>query len=682
MSRKPAFVFDLDATINHSAPAEGGEPIRGRTMDSHLAPATLERLALLAQRLDLFVATGRSAATVGDFERAFQRWNIPVAGWILEHGAVVRDHPDWTDQVLQGIDLPAIFQGVQDIIAQRELPIDCQRYRDDHAAFILLSGQGPVLAEHLIDLASELLGDRFRSTVGRRKIALIPRRADKQAAFERCFGQSHALAFAAGDDDDDLSLLQQAAFPLAPAAAADTVRDYVLARGGFVASEQAHQGSAQLLDVVIERLERGLPGLEIPGPRLPRELSEDFRPSRRAYLDLLFQHSPLPTSAPDAELLQRLAQCLDRGRGLVIEARLRDWGGEAKSLEALLAAITPLLPWARWRLVFRPERLGVENLKRFHAISQRLPAYAQLPDGVARLSAPGVPESPADPGAAQATLLIYDHRDDMEPWYDLAMPRLVTRHPQRPHTWFASPMHLKLAGARGAAQGRVPRIHLAGLRTMMAANLVWETDIRVAVEGFRGLRDAGEVEALVIAPRVVNNPERNRMIEQALREIGEEPVRYSQLQSGQRPRVLWVDVYGVLADLYSYCELTWLGGGFDPRKRGFDPMESLVAGVPVITGPIRDNNRIAVDGLLSSGWVRQLRRADRAPAEFARQARMLLFEPPHEVTLRAFLAQRDLDPLRVAAELLADLTGESGDGYLLAENRDYARDKLTLGELI
>ncbi|MCP4646262.1 MAG: hypothetical protein GY852_00815, partial [bacterium] len=179
-------------------------------------------------------------------------------------------------------------------------------------------------------------------------------------------------------------------------------------------------------------------GLPSPGLRIPVEEAELFRPSRCAYLDLLFAKTALPPK-PDIilldKLLDNLAERLMAGKDIVIEARMRDWGGEAKTLIALLKVIVPLLPFARWKLVFNMDRIGVENLKTFNAILERLPDFALLPGGSPRFSAQGVPGTPGDPGkssASSAVLLLYDHPDDMAPWYDFAITRLITRYPGEP----------------------------------------------------------------------------------------------------------------------------------------------------------------------------------------------------------------------------------------------------------
>ncbi|MCI5151442.1 MAG: hypothetical protein D3916_19045, partial [Candidatus Electrothrix sp. MAN1_4] len=166
--------------------------------------------------------------------------------------------------------------------------------------------------------------------------------------------------------------------------------------------------------------------------------------------------------------------------------------------------MVPLIPYAQWHLVFRQERLGIENLQDFQAITDRLSDFSLLPDGVPRFSAPGVPHSPEEKRKSAITLLLYDHPEDMAPWYDHAVTRLITRHPQDTAAWFINPMFLKISGIDTALSGknRVARqIQCAGPKVMMAANIVDDTDIQIAVQGFKRLSHT--LDALILAPRVI-----------------------------------------------------------------------------------------------------------------------------------------------------------------------------------
>ena len=689
MGKRLACVLDLDGTLNHASPTPGGLPIRGRTTRSFLSDENLVRLVRLSRKIDIIVATGRSRHTVIDFKAGFDRAGVRVAGWILEHGAVVCDCPEWTRTVLAGVDTAQVRRALGRVIRERGLPIDDACYVDSHDHTLLLSGNGALLAEHFIACAADVLGDDFRSIVGRRKISIIPKRADKWAAFQANFGATHVPAFAVGDQPDDLTLLRHAAVPLTHAGADPLVRRYVCSRKGYVAGSGGHPGTAACLDAVAAGvagsrsflpLSGGISrGTVSPGPRLPVEEAVYFRPSRQAYLDRLFDGAARPKTTPDPTFLETLGRRLNGGRALVLEVRMRDWGGEVKPLTALLSGMLPYLPWARWRLWFRRERRGVENLVDFGAVTRKLGGKARLPDGTSRFSAPGVPGSPADPGSPLATLMLYDHPEDLGAWYDMAMTRLITRHPNRTGVFWINPMYLKISG-QTPASGVRRLFQDDAKRVMMAANVIGETDIRIAVSGFQALRE--QVDALVIAPRVVNNPRRNRRIREAVSAVGETAVPLSRTGPSHRSRVVWVDTYGDLPGLYGQCRLTYLGGGFNPRKRGFDPLESLRAGVPVIMGPLCDYNRIAARSLAGTGWVTLLGERCTAVADFVDAARRLSAAGPDPAVLERFFLVRAVDPAQVALEVMADLAGVSRKGYLLPENRVFARDRISPEALI
>ncbi|CAK8716635.1 Lipid IV(A) 3-deoxy-D-manno-octulosonic acid transferase [Candidatus Electrothrix aarhusensis] len=661
MQRKNAFVFDLDGTINHAAPLPQGLPIRGRTSNSFIDRRVIDLLLELAILTDLYVATGRSQTTVQDFKAHFKAVGLPIAGWILEHGTRAEGCPAWNKKVLAGIDLEDIHARAGCLIQEKGYGIDTEYYREVHQSILLYSGRDQDESESFLSRLSGTLNNRFRTITGSRKIVIIPKRGDKYAAFQTVFGETHSIICAAGDMPDDLTLLRHAAFPLTLRSASPLVQRYVEERGGFVAEQKGHEGTVAMLRAALDQLKKKRPMLSmlsmlpVPGPRLPVEEIECFRPSRRRLLDRLFQDTRFPEQEPDREALEQAGRQLHAGRGIIIEVRMRDWGGEAKSLCNLLKAMVLFIPYAHWRLVFRQERLGKENLKNFEAITSRLHDICALPEGGCRFSAPGVPQSPKERGASSITVLMYDHPDDMAPWYDYAVTRPVLRHPEDNGTWFVNPMFMKISSGDNLPDKNreLTSLQFAGPKVMMAANIVDDTDIQVAVQGFERLSET--VDALIIAPRVVTNPQRNRKIKEATAHIGKKLSFLSQLTLTDRPQILFVDTYGDLAQLYAHCCITYLGGGFDTRKRGFDPMESLSAQVPVILGPIYNFNRIAVDSLKDTGWVHILEQEGRAVEDFVRLAQGLLKQKPPVHELQRMLQKRAWDPLRVAGELLGDL---------------------------
>lgn len=658
MVKKRAFIFDLDSTINHSLTVSDGLIIYGRTGNSVIDKRTLLLLKEIGTHLALFVATGRSAAMVVDFKTHFSRAGVKISGWILEHGTVVEGHPEWRGKVLQGIDLPAVHEAAKVIVREHKLPIDTECYRHNHEGVLLYSGRDRLSSEYFLSQMSGVLDSDFRTFVSRRKITIIPKRGDKYFAFRDMFEREYAVAFAAGDAPDDLTLLQNASFPLCLQDSSSMVRDYIHRRGGYVSSRKGHSGIKDVLDFILCHLEDRRTQLVVPGPRLPYEEIETFRKSRCVFLDTLFLIAKYPRASPDISMANQLSEVLAFGKNTVVEVRMRDWGGEVKPLRNLLKAMVRLLPFVRFMLIFRPERLGVENLKSFSAITEKLADFVELPDGRARFSAPGVPDSPDLDSQPSINLCLYDHPEDLAPWYDLAISRLLTEHPKEENTFYINPMFLKIADLSSLfplSADSPPAVKMCGPRVMMAANIVDQKDIRMAIEGFQELSPL--LDALIIAPRVVTNPVRNQKIKEAVEALGEELFFYSRLKSGDKPKILFIDTYGDLPKLYSGCSLTYLGGGYDTRKRGFDPMESLLAGVPVFLGPVCDFNRIAVDSLKDSGWVTVLEEESEV-SDFAALAKQRIVSTPSVGTLKEFLHKRKQDPMRVAVKVLKALSDE------------------------
>lgn len=340
------------------------------------------------------MATGRSETTVQDFRAHFKTAGLRIAGWILEHGTRVIESPAWNEKVLAGIDLETVHAQAGRIIQEKGYGIDTEYYREAHQSILLYSGRNQDESEDFLSQLSGTLNNKFRTITGSRKIVIIPKLGDKYAAFQAVFGDTHFIGCAAGDMPDDLTLLRHAAFPLTLKSASPLVQQYVQQRSGLVADRGGHEGTVAVLRAALEQFRNVknkqlmLSVLPVPGPRLPVEEIECFRPSRRRLLDRLFHEAHFSEQKPDRALLEQAGQQLDGGRNIVIEVRMRDWGGEAKSLRNLFKAMVLFIPYAHWRLVFRQERLGKENLKNFRAITSRLHDFHILPDGRSRFPLP------------------------------------------------------------------------------------------------------------------------------------------------------------------------------------------------------------------------------------------------------------------------------------------------------
>jgi 3-deoxy-D-manno-octulosonic-acid transferase len=88
---------------------------------------------------------------------------------------------------------------------------------------------------------------------------------------------------------------------------------------------------------------------------------------------------------------------------------------------------------------------------------------------------------------------------------------------------------------------------------------------------------------LIIAPRNTDNL-------QKIKEFAEDKKLDISFYSKDRleGRIIIVDIFGILQDLYSYCKAAYIGGGF--TKTGVHNfVEALSAGIPVVIGPETKN---------------------------------------------------------------------------------------------
>ena len=69
-------------------------------------------------------------------------------------------------------------------------------------------------------------------------------------------------------------------------------------------------------------------------------------------------------------------------------------------------------------------------------------------------------------------------------------------------------------------------------------------------------------------------------------------IKYSEIERFKNQKILIIDVIGILADLYKYAQIAYVGGGF---KQGIhNVMEPAVYGIPVLYGPVIENSSEAI----------------------------------------------------------------------------------------
>jgi 3-deoxy-D-manno-octulosonic-acid transferase len=131
--------------------------------------------------------------------------------------------------------------------------------------------------------------------------------------------------------------------------------------------------------------------------------------------------------------------------------------------------------------------------------------------------------------------------------------------------------------------------------SVLIAGSTWPEDERVLLPAFAKLvavRTDGP--RLILAPHEVGE-EHLREIEKCLGDNGLTGVRYSNARawsSHTGREVLIIDQVGLLAELYTWGDIAFVGGSF--KRQVHSVMEPLAAGLPVLIGPHHFNNREAL----------------------------------------------------------------------------------------
>jgi 3-deoxy-D-manno-octulosonic-acid transferase len=126
---------------------------------------------------------------------------------------------------------------------------------------------------------------------------------------------------------------------------------------------------------------------------------------------------------------------------------------------------------------------------------------------------------------------------------------------------------------------------------ILVAGSTWEQDEKVLFSAFQNLKDW----KLVLAPHEVDDFH----IEQIKKFLDQSNFRYQLWSTGlqnfswEKTDVLLVDKVGVLASLYPYANISFVGGSF--KRQVHSVMEALAAGSLVIVGPFYENNREAIE---------------------------------------------------------------------------------------
>jgi 3-deoxy-D-manno-octulosonic-acid transferase len=157
---------------------------------------------------------------------------------------------------------------------------------------------------------------------------------------------------------------------------------------------------------------------------------------------------------------------------------------------------------------------------------------------------------------------------------------------------------------------------------------------------------------LWVAPR---HPNRFDEVAALIDESGYQLARWSELDpesTGELPphALVLIDRMGILADLYRYADVAFVGGSLVPLG-GHNPLEPALAGTPVTFGHYMEEQRDAADMLLGAGLAREVWGAESLALTIAE-----ILRTPLEETIRRERAGELLDSLRrIRAEVADDL---------------------------
>lgn len=127
-----------------------------------------------------------------------------------------------------------------------------------------------------------------------------------------------------------------------------------------------------------------------------------------------------------------------------------------------------------------------------------------------------------------------------------------------------------------------------GNSAVLVAGSTWPEDEKVLLPAFATVKKNCK---MILAPHEIHE-DHMKVLESELKARGLTYCKYSSATQWQAEDVLIIDQVGILAEIYTWGSIAFVGGSF--RKQVHSVMEPLAAGLPVVVGPFHHNNREAL----------------------------------------------------------------------------------------
>lgn len=248
-------ILDLDGTILHPEWQPTAVEVPGRTRSTFLSLAVRDALLGLTSLFRVIIATGRSWAATEAVHNALVFHGIPVAGVVVEEGALVgvpghfRRLPNEERNAVALTAAREVLDGPS--LPESELQHDFQacvvaRTEDRETARVLAKELRARIARN---------GRGLRCHRDGRKVYLLESGVNKWTGLERLLGPAAQRATGIGDGPNDVCWLSRIDLPCAPRGAVPEVLDAVASARGLISSQDGHAGIRQLLELLAVRSE-------------------------------------------------------------------------------------------------------------------------------------------------------------------------------------------------------------------------------------------------------------------------------------------------------------------------------------------------------------------------------------------------------------------------------------------